>query len=120
MAQNIDIAKVKISQETIPRHPQRRGPSAVLSRATDAAETVAQLSCEERRLLEGGEVAAFVELVPVDDVRVDRARPAARYSKNFLREDAEPHGKVDASLVHPELVGVFAIDPRRRGWRVGE
>ena len=39
--------------------------------AIHAAETVAEFLREERRLLEGCEVAALVELVPVNDVRID-------------------------------------------------
>src|SRR5690242_21728388 len=61
--------------------PRRRG---LLS--TQRAKRVADLGCEQVRLLPGGEVAAFVDRVEVHDVRVARVDPAARRPPDLARQ----------------------------------
>src|SRR3954462_10022341 len=57
---------------------------------TQRAKRRTHLLAEELGLLPGGEVAALVDLVEVDDVRVRRLDPAARCAPDLARERREP------------------------------
>jgi hypothetical protein len=41
---------------------------------------------EQNRLFEGGKVAAFVQLVPIDDVGIGLLRPGAWWPEDFLQD----------------------------------
>src|SRR5499427_7336419 len=60
-------------------------------RSAQCAERRADLFGEELRLFPGGEVAALVDLVVVDEVGVGPLGPAARRLVLLAREDARGH-----------------------------
>ena len=73
------------------RHAPRPGRLRLSARAGRTSAVVGQ----DRGLLERGEVAAAVELVPVADVGEAPLRPAPRGPRDLPREDRAPGGHVD-------------------------
>src|SRR3954469_619498 len=74
---------------------RRRRAARSLSRAARTRRSAQRPECgphlcgEELRLLPGGEVAALVDLVEVDEVRVARLGPAARRPPDLAGERRE-------------------------------
>src|SRR5262245_43828114 len=83
-------------------------PCCVLS--ADRSESGAHLLTEEPRLLPGGEVAASVDFVEVDEVGVGLLDPAPGRLIRLVGEDTHRHGDGDAFRV-PEAALVFPIEP---------
>jgi hypothetical protein len=79
------------------------------------AEPCPHLACEEFGLFPGGEVAASVDLVEVDEVGVGLLGPAARGSVLLARKDA--HGNGDGDALHVEAA---ALPSTPRQFRTGE
>ena len=71
------------------------------SRSAQRAKAVAQLLREQRRLLERREMAAAVELVPVDEVGIDALGPAARRRNDLPGKDAAAHRQLDDAADAP-------------------
>jgi hypothetical protein len=85
--------------------------SAVSARAKAGT----QLLREQGRLLEGREVAAAIELVPVDEIGVELLGPAARRREDLAGKQAASHRYVfDLAAVEADLC-VLEVDPRRGG-----
>src|SRR5262249_45890136 len=99
----------------------RRGCATVSSGpalpSAECAERRADLFGEELRLFPGGEMAALVGLVVVDEVGVGPLGPAARRLILLAREDARGHRDGDALGVE-EATLVFPVQTRRRDPRV--
>src|SRR4030095_13132849 len=89
-------------------------PSACLSSLALAKrpERCAELVGEELRLLPGGEVAAPVDFVEVNEGGVALLRPAARRLILLARKDGRCNGDRDALRVE-EATLVFPIEARR-------
>src|SRR4051794_8203640 len=77
------------------------------------AERCAQLLGEELRLLPGGEVAALVDFVEVDEVGICPLGPAPRRLILLAGKDAHGNGDGDALGVE-EAPLVFPVEARRR------
>ena len=75
-------------------------------------ERGAQLTHEQIRLFEGGEVTAAVELVPVPDVGVLARRPPPAGTDDLVRVDAAAGRHRDEPLA--ELAEALPVEPRRR------
>src|SRR5215467_12821727 len=82
-------------------------------RSAQCAERRADLFGEELRLFPGGEVAALVDLVVVDEVGVGPLGPAPRRLVLLAREDARGHRDGDALGVE-EATPVFPVEAGRR------
>jgi hypothetical protein len=80
------------------------------------AEAVAQLSCEQHRLLKCSEVTAAVELVPIDEMGIEPLGPAARRGNDLKGENAAAYGNVDDAGIAADS-RVLKVDARRRGRR---
>src|SRR5215831_2348999 len=90
--------------------PLVRAP--VLAWLAQCPERRADLFGEELRLFPGGEVAALVDLVEVDELRVGPLGPAPRRLILLAREDAHGHRDGDALGVE-EATLVLPVETRR-------
>src|SRR5262245_691709 len=103
-----------------PRRPYRlprqqlRGIGGAPSRLVlpQGPEPGAHLACEEFGLFPGGEVAALVDLVEVDEVGIGPLRPAARVLVLLAREDGRGDGGGDAFGVE-EAALVLPVEASR-------
>src|SRR5918997_303414 len=91
----------RLKHDHLPKRPKRR----------------AKLFCKELRLLPGGEVAASVDFVEVNEVGVGLLRPAARRLILLAGKDGRGNGDGDALGVK-EATLVFPVQARRRDPRV--
>src|SRR5260370_9880203 len=88
-----------------------------VSRSAQGPEPRAQLVAEEFGLLPGGEVAAFVDLVVMDELGVSPFYPTPRSCIDLIREDA--HGNRDGDVLRgKEGLLVFPIQTRGRDRRI--
>src|SRR5687768_12521742 len=94
-----------------------RSSLGIPARSTDRSKRRAQFAREQARLFPRGEVAAFVELVVVDELRVCPLRPAPRCLVLLAGEHAHGHGNGDALGVE-ETALVLPVQTRRRDARV--
>src|SRR5499427_10723592 len=88
-------------------------------RSAQCAERRADFFGEQLRLFPGGEVAALVDLVVVDEVGVGPFGPAPRRLILLAGKDAHGHRDGDALGVE-EAALVLPIETRRRDPRVRE
>src|SRR5262249_20311020 len=88
-------------------------------RLAKCAERGAHLLGEQLRLFPGGEVAALLDLVEVDEVGVGVLRPASRSLVLLAREDADGDWMGDALHVE-EAALVLPVQTRGRNSRVGQ
>src|SRR5918994_477084 len=86
-------------------------------RSTQRPERGADLLTEELRLLPGGEVAALVDLVVIDEVGICLLCPTPRRLILLARKDAHSHRNGDALGVEKATL-VFPVETRRRDPRV--
>src|SRR5215469_17776745 len=79
--------------KAIPLSSRRRrsSPRLACGHLAERPEARADFCGEQLRLLPGGEVAAPVGLVEVDDVGVELLDPAARGPEDLAREHGEAH-----------------------------
>src|SRR5437763_6389828 len=87
--------------------------------STERPEGVAQLAGEQLRLLPGREVAAPIDLVVVDELRIRPLRPAARRGIQLVREDRDADWDLDALDVEEGEVAL-PVQASRRDAAVGE
>src|SRR5215467_5988071 len=103
---------------TTPPAPGRSGDVRTRSLAKRPAPR-AELFGEELRLFPGGEVAALVDFVVVDEFGVGALRPASRSLVLLAREDTDGDGNGDALHVE-EAALVFPVQTGGRNPRVGQ
>src|SRR5271165_3664537 len=91
---------------------RRKVASFMAAPLSNLAETGADLADEQLRLLPGGEVAAAIQLAPVDDVAHHPVGPAARAPEDLLGIDAHAHRHVE--LDRPHAAETLPVEPGRR------
>src|SRR5438128_1509979 len=97
------------------------GHAARLDRSAQRLEGSAQLGAEQPGLLPGGEVAALVELVVVDEIGIGPLGPVAGRLVELIREDAHRGWDLDAlGTEEGELVLPIEASRRNRGVRQPE
>jgi hypothetical protein len=72
-----------------------------LSPSAQRPKAIAQFFGEQRRLLERGEMAAAIKLVPVNELGKEALGPTARRGDNLPWEDAASHRKLDDTAIVP-------------------
>src|SRR5262245_20785044 len=77
------------------------------------AHVIAHFLGEQRRLLPGREMAAAVQLVPVNELGIETLGPTARRGHDLAGEDAASHREFDAAgVAFADDPGVLEIDAR--------
>src|SRR5215203_5159874 len=105
------------SGTTASRPKQLSHSFELAKRSSHRAERCPELLREQLGLLPGGEVAAFLHLVEVDEVRIRLLGPAAWRLILLARKDAHCHRDGDTLGVE-EAASVFPVEPRRRDSRI--
>ena len=115
-----DATARKARRAIVPTLPIRYLSADLSASLTEAAGTPrAELLGEELRLFPGGEVAALVDFVEVDEVGVGLLRPAAR--RLILLAGKDGRGNRDGHALRvEEATLVLPIEARRGDARVGE
>src|SRR6266852_3886076 len=80
---------------------------------THLAKTGSKLFHKQIGLFERGEVAAAIQPVPINQIRIALLGPAARRAEKLFREDAAAHRNSNRFIV--PFVEAFPIQTRRRG-----
>src|SRR6185369_12598220 len=86
---------------------------------TQRLERRAHLAGEQLRLLPGGEVTAFRQLVVVNELRIGPLSPSPRYRVDLVRIDADCDRDANA-LRRNEALLVLPIEARRGNGGVGQ
>src|SRR5262245_34422318 len=83
------------------------------SPVAQAPEAAAQLFRKEARNLKRRKMAATIKLVPVEQARIDRRRPATR-RREIMGEDAHAHGQIDDARVVAPIEGGLLLEVEAR------
>src|SRR5881392_1658130 len=92
-----------------------------MSNSAQWPEAVPHLLDKQGRLFERREVAATLQLVPVEEIGKHALSPAARCAIDLAREDAAADRQLDdAGVVLWAQRALLEIQPRRGSGRVGQ
>jgi hypothetical protein len=88
-------------------------------RGPEQSKTRSQFFGEQRGLFKGGEMAAPVQLVPVNELRITSFRPASWCLIDLMWKDAATYWQLHHAAICIEIF-IFVVDSRRRGGRAGQ
>src|SRR6201998_1102138 len=98
-----------------PRVPRRCGPRE----SPHVSAALAEFGNEQLRLLKGGEVTTFRNLVPVEELRIGLVAPYLRRCKKVTFEDAHRNWQIDGHTGEI-LCETLKVNPRRGRGGIGQ
>src|SRR5579859_7436202 len=110
----------RVGGVTIEGWGRRRSQRAPLGRAAESPEACPQFLDEYLRLFPGCEVAATLDLIPMNEVGEGPLGPYPRRAEDFAGEDCAAHRQVDFGEGAEILAPALPVHPRRRAAGVGE